>query len=130
MTPMKGLLDTSFFVADESGRGFDHTKVPREGAVSVITIGELRLGVLTARTSDARATRLSTLLDAMELDPLPIDETVTDAWAMLRVRMKEAGVAIPVNDSWIAATAIAHGIPVVTQDGDFADGLGFDIIRI
>jgi hypothetical protein len=25
----------------------------------------------------------------------------------------------PVNDSWIAATAIAHGVPVVTQDSDY-----------
>ena len=130
MTPMKGLLDTSFFVADESGRGLDHTKVPRAGAVSVVTIGELRLGVLTARTADVRATRLSTLVDAMELDPLPIDHAVAEAWAMLRIRMKEAGVAIPVNDSWMAATALAHGIPVVTRDGDFADGLGIDIIRV
>jgi predicted nucleic acid-binding protein len=26
---------------------------------------------------------------------------------------------MPVNDSWIAATAIAHGIPVLTQDDDY-----------
>ena len=37
---------------------------------------------------------------------------------------------MPVNDSWIAATAIAHGLPVVTQDDDYADVPGLDVIRI
>ena len=34
-------------------------------------------------------------------------------------RLRAAGRRAPVNDSWIAATAIAHGVPVVTQDSDY-----------
>jgi hypothetical protein len=37
---------------------------------------------------------------------------------------------MPVNDSWIAATAIAHGMPVVTQDDDYAGVPGLEVIRL
>jgi predicted nucleic acid-binding protein len=37
---------------------------------------------------------------------------------------------MPINDSWIAATAIAHRMPVVTQDGDYAGIPGLDVIRL
>jgi predicted nucleic acid-binding protein len=33
-------------------------------------------------------------------------------------RLRAAGRRAPTNDSWIAATAIAHGVPIVTQDSD------------
>lgn len=35
-----------------------------------------------------------------------------------------------VNDSWIAATALAHGLPVVTQDDDYVDVPGLEVIRL
>lgn len=35
-----------------------------------------------------------------------------------------------VNDSWIAATAMAHDIPVVTQDDGFVDLNGLSVIRV
>jgi predicted nucleic acid-binding protein len=41
-----GLLDTSIFIARESGRGLG--PLPSRVAVSVVTIGELQLGVLSA----------------------------------------------------------------------------------
>jgi predicted nucleic acid-binding protein len=37
---------------------------------------------------------------------------------------------MPVNDSWIAATALALGVPVVTQDDDFPDLPDLDVIRV
>jgi predicted nucleic acid-binding protein len=45
---------------------------------------------------------------------------VAAAWARLRVHLAEAGRRLNVNDLWIAATAVAHGLPVITQDDDFA----------
>lgn len=36
----------------------------------------------------------------------------------------------PINDSWIAATAITHHVPVVTQDSDYDDVPGVEVIRI
>ncbi|MEJ6512303.1 MAG: type II toxin-antitoxin system VapC family toxin [Actinomycetota bacterium] len=126
----QGLLDTSIFIALETGRPLDTDRSPTNSSVSIITMGELRLGILTARDAHTRSARLSTFLDASELNPLPIDENVAEAWAQLRITLRETKIKMSVNDSWIAATAMAHNIPVITQDGGFVEGLGFDIVWI
>ena len=60
----RGLADTSVFIAHESGRPLDIAPLPDELAVSVITIGELRVGVLAAGTVAIRDLRLATLTAA------------------------------------------------------------------
>ena len=117
----RGLADTSVFVARESGRALDTAARPDEIAVSVITIGELRAGVLAATTVEVRDRRLSTLTAALQLDPVPVDDAVAAEWARLRVMLRDSGQRMLVNDSWIAATALALGVPVVTQDDDVPD---------
>ena len=124
------LADTSVFVAHESGRALRAEALPDRLAVSVITIGELRAGVLAARNLDTRDRRLATLTAALALDPVPIDEEVAGAWARLRVTLRDLGLAMPVNDSWIAATAIALGVPVVTQDDDYVEVPGLRVIHV
>jgi predicted nucleic acid-binding protein len=124
------LADTSVFVAHESGRTVRAEALPDRLAVSVITIGELRAGVLAARDLETRDRRLATLTAALALDPVPIDEEVASAWARLRVTLRDLGLAMPVNDSWIAATAIALGVPVVTQDDDYVDVPGLQVIHV
>lgn len=114
----RGLLDTSVFIARE-GRGLDVAALPAEVAVSIVTYGELRAGVLAASDVSVRSRRLSTLQTVSDLNPLPIDTDVADEWARLRVALAASGQRVNVNDSWIAATALAHGVPVVTQDNDF-----------
>jgi predicted nucleic acid-binding protein len=114
----RGLLDTSVFIARE-GRGLDTAKIPDEVAVSVVTYGELRAGVLAATDLTVRSRRLSTLQTVADLEPLPITTAVADEWAKLRLLLAEAGRRVNVNDTWIAATALAHDVPVVSQDDDY-----------
>ena len=83
-----------------------------------------------ASGSVERARRLDTLTRALTLDLLEIDESVASAWADLRAALRDAGRRMGVNDSWIAATAIAHGLPVVTQDDDYVDVPGLEVIRV
>lgn len=125
-----GLADTSLFIARETGRPVRSDALPDRLSVSVITIGELRVGVLHASDIVVRDRRLSTLASALALQPLPVDGDVAAAWARLRVTLRERGLAMPINDSWIAATAIAHGVPVVTQDADFLELDDLDVIRV
>ena len=47
-----GLLDTSVFIASESGRTLATDRLPTQSAVSVVTVGELRWGVLMAADDD------------------------------------------------------------------------------
>lgn len=126
----RGLADTSVFVARESGRALDAGALPDELAVSVITIGELRVGVLVAETVEVRDRRLVTLTAALRLDPVRVDEAVAAHWARLRVLLRDSGQRMPVNDSWIAATAMALEVPVVTQDADFPDVEGLDVTTV
>jgi predicted nucleic acid-binding protein len=124
-----GLADTSVFIALEQRR--DLAGVPPERiAVSVVTVGELRLGVLAATDGPTRARRLETLTRAEELDPLPVDTGVAHAWAALRLALRDQGKRMPLNDSWIAATAIAHHLSVVAQDADYDGVPGLQVIRV
>jgi predicted nucleic acid-binding protein len=125
----RGLLDTSVFIARE-GRGLDTDLLPDELAVSVITYAELRAGVLAAVDVAARSRRLTTLQLVTDMNPLPVDPAVADQWAQLRVRLAESHRRVNVNDTWIAATALAHGVPVVTQDADFAVLAEFSELRL
>jgi predicted nucleic acid-binding protein len=125
-----GLLDTSIFIASETGRPLAAHDLPDEAAVSIITVAELRWGVLNASDDETRSRRLDTLHDALALEPIPIDDRVAAAWALLRQQLGVAGKRMGANDAWIAATALAHHYPVVTQDGGFPDGIpGLTVIR-
>ena len=125
----KGLADTSLFIATESGRQARLDLLPDQLAISVITIGELRAGVLSATDVGMRDRRLATLTSVLALDPIPIDQAVAETWARLRVSLRDFGLRMPVNDSWIAATAMTLGIPVVTQDDDYLHAPGLEVIR-
>ncbi|MGP3911281.1 type II toxin-antitoxin system VapC family toxin [Nonomuraea sp. 10N515B] len=126
----RALADTSIFIGLEAER-FDASRfVDYEWGVSVVTLSELRLGVLQARDPDTSARRLSTYQLAGRFEPIAIDEAVSDAWALLVSRLRAAGQKAPINDSWIAATAIAHNVPVVTQDADYDEMPGVDVIKL
>jgi len=114
-----GLLDTSVFIARETGRPIG--ELPDRVAVSVVTLGELELGVLAAADEETRVRRADTLNLARSADPIPISEAVMSSWARLVDDARRAGVhrLIRLTDALIAATAVAHGLPVVTQDDDF-----------
>lgn len=126
----RGLADTSIFIARESERPLDVSKLPGEIALSVITIGELRAGVLAAADVETRSRRLTTLTEALAFDPVPIDESVAEEWARLRVELRDTGQRMPINDSWIAATARSLNVPVVTQDTDYVQIPGLDVVFV
>ncbi len=126
----RGLADTSVFIARERDRPLRVDEFPDQLAVSVITIGELRAGVLAADDIVARDRRLATLTSALQLDPVPIDESVAAAWARLRILLRERGRRMPVNDSWIAATAMSLDVPIVTQDADFPAVDGLTVVHV
>jgi predicted nucleic acid-binding protein len=117
--PSSGLLDTSVFIAREVRRPLG--ALPERVFVSVVTIGELELGVLSASTAAVRAQRGEALALARTTEPIAISESVLGAWARLVFECRAAGVhrTIKLTDALIAATAIDLGLPVVTQDDDY-----------
>jgi predicted nucleic acid-binding protein len=116
----RGVLDTSVFIAKETGRPL--AELPDAAAVSVITLAELHLGVLMAQGSAVRARRLRTLTMVQNtFEPLPIDPEVARTFAELVAEARRYRKRPKIMDTWIAATAVAHDIPVYTQDEDFAE---------
>jgi predicted nucleic acid-binding protein len=117
---MRGLLDTSVFIAREAGRPLEG--LPDEPAISVITLGELHLGVLRAKNGETRARRLRTVSRVeREFDAIPIDAEVARTFASIIAEARAAGRRPSAMDAWIAATAVRHGLVVFTQDADFAE---------
>ena len=126
---MIALADTSLFVAREADRPL-RAEPPADVAVSVVTVGELRLGVLMADDIASRERRLATLQLVLALEPIPIDTPIEEQWAGLVARLRAARRRMPLNDSWIAATALTRGMAVVTQDDDFDDVPGLEVIKV
>jgi predicted nucleic acid-binding protein len=124
--PAAGVLDTSVFIATESGRQLNEAVMPDQIATTVVTLAELHAGVLAATTSDIRAQRLATLESVADMETLPVDDDAARMWARLRIYLAETGRRVRINDLWIAAIAASRALPVVTQGDDFTalDGAG------
>jgi predicted nucleic acid-binding protein len=130
---VRGLLDTSVFIAAESRRRLDEDRIPDETAVSVVTLAELQVGVLAAADVDVRSRRMATLAAVGDIEVVEVDEVAALMWAHMRVHLAESGRRCNVNDLWIAASAASRGLAVVTQDDDFGpvEGVGgLQIIRV
>lgn len=87
-----------------------------ELALSVLVTGELRLGVLRIERRDpegagALATWLARVEDAYRDRLLPVDADIAATWARLNAERP-----LPVIDSLMAATAVVHGLTLVTRN--------------
>jgi predicted nucleic acid-binding protein len=126
------VVDTSVFIASETGRSVQDASID-EVLVSVVTLAELQAGVLVADDPSVRARRLLTLDSLSDMAILPVDERAALEWARMRVLLAAARRRVNVNDLWIAASASAAGLPVVTHDEDFdvlRDVAGLEVIRV
>jgi predicted nucleic acid-binding protein len=114
-----GLLDTSVLVAAEKNRALRVEGLPEAAATSIITVAELRAGVLAASDVETRDRRLATFELVARSPILPIDGSIARIWAGMRAHLAASGRSVKVNDVWIAATAASREIPLITQDADF-----------
>lgn len=126
---MKGLLDTSVFVAAEQGRPL--AGLPEESAISVVTLAELHIGVLLADEPRIRAQRMRSLSEVdRSFDAVPIDKDVARNFAMIVADARTRGRRPKIMDTWIAATGVTHDLPVYTQDADFDDLAEVQVVRV
>lgn len=131
--PSAGLLDTSVFIASESGRPLDRSALPEIAYVSAITAAELEVAVHLAPNATVRSQRLKTWAEITSNQLLDADLGAAHEWSLIRSRMAGSGRRIDVNDLWIAAIALANGLAVVTQDNDFDIFLDFggpEVIKV
>lgn len=114
------------FVAHEQ-RGLD-LAWDGPGLVSAVTIGELALGAEVATDPDVRAIRRHTLLRVVDrLRVLDVDESIGHRYGTLMAQQRRRGRRPSPQDTLIAATAIEHDLPLLTQDIGF---LAFDDLDV
>ena len=127
---MRGLLDTSVFIAGERERPLARDRLPDEAAISVVTLAELELGVHMAASETARGSGCApSRRHDPRTSPSPIDESIASLFAELVAIARRDGRRPKIQDAWIAATAHALGVAVYTQDSDF-DELAVEVVRV
>lgn len=93
-----------------------------ELAVDPVILGEIRFGILLL-VRGRRRSRLERWFEegVRRLQCIPWEASTGVRWAELLAALRAQGRAMPVKDSFIAATALAHGLAVVTLNRrDFA----------
>ena len=117
--PGRGLLDTNTLILLPQLQ--DATALPSEPLISTITLAELSVGPLVARTASERAARQAHLQQAeADFDPLPFDAAAARAFGQVAASLRQAGrkPAARSSDAMIAAVAVANGLPLYTCNPD------------
>ncbi len=122
MTGRRGLLDTSTVIL--LGRLPDASMLPDECLISSITLAELSVGPLVAQSPSEQAARQAHLQQAeSDFEPLPFDAASARAFGTIAAGLRASGrkPSARAYDALIAATAIAHDMPLYTcNPSDFA----------
>ncbi len=118
---MRILLDTSAY--SEFMRGNPEAREILQLAdlvcLNPVILGELKSGFLRERRRKENERLLEQFRESPRVALMPIDDETSDRYAVIRNSLQDAGTTIPVNDIWIAATAMQHGLIVVTTDPHF-----------
>jgi tRNA(fMet)-specific endonuclease VapC len=90
-----------------------------EIAINAIVLGELKAGFRKGRHRERNEQELAEFLASPRARVLGLDEETADRYAVILDSLLSAGTPIPTNDVWIAASAMQHGLRVLTTDQHF-----------
>lgn len=87
---------------------------PGELGISAITEAELLYGAYKSQRVEQN---LGAVLDfSAQMEVVPFDSQITDTYGQLRAGLEQQGIPIGPLDFQIAATALACGLPLVTNN--------------
>lgn len=94
-----------------------------------IVLGEL-LGGFAVGTREARnRAQLSRFLESPRVEILPVTDDTADSYALVYAGLRHKGRPIPTNDLWIAASALEHGLALLSLDAHFSEVEGLRLGR-
>ncbi|CAB4660827.1 unannotated protein [freshwater metagenome] len=129
---LHGLLDTSVVV--ELTDFISSGQLPLESDISSITLAELSVGPLVAKTPQEQSARQSVLqLVEASFDPLPFDETTARVFGRVAAQLRNSGRKTQARafDALIASVAIQHDLPLFTKNPqDFQDIQDLEVVAI
>ena len=102
--------------------------------ISVLTLGEIRKGV-AALPQTKRRKRLEDWLD-VDLRTrfagriLPVDDAVAQRWGLLSTQAKRNGTPLPIIDGLLAATALHHGLTIVSRNTSDSLNAQVDVLNL
>lgn len=113
-----GLLDTSAYSAFL--RGHEELKLALQRAdrivLTPIVLGELGAGFRAGARRQKNEAELRRFLSSPRVDVVAVDPDTAERYAVILHGLRAAGTPIPTNDIWIAASAMQHGLRVLTTD--------------
>lgn len=121
----QGILDTSTVIL--LPRLVKADALPEAPTITAVTLAELSVGPLVARTDAERAARQAHLQQAeADFDPIPFDAAAARAFGQVAADLRRAGrkTSARAYDALIAAIAIARGLPLYTVNPDDFAGIG------
>lgn len=128
----RGVLDTNTVI--QLGRITDPSALPSEPLITAITLAELTVGPLVATTDGERAARQAHVQQAeAAFDPLPFDAMAARTFGRVALSLRQSGrkARARAYDAMIAATAMAHDLPVYTcNPDDFAGIDGLTVVAV
>jgi predicted nucleic acid-binding protein len=115
------MLDTSAYAAFM--RGHDGIRFVLQRAenicVNPVILGELLSGFMRGKRERKNLEELRLFLSSPRVQVLQIDEDTPPRYAVIVNSLRNAGTPIPTNDIWIAASAMQHGLRVLTTDAHY-----------
>jgi predicted nucleic acid-binding protein len=115
------LLDTSAYSALLRGHEGVQAHLRRAEAIYVnpIVLGELRAGFGRGRQGRKNEGYLQRFILSPRVTVLSVEAETSERYAFILNALWEAGTPMPTNDIWIAASAMQHGLAVLTTDAHF-----------
>ena len=115
------LVDTSAYSAFMRGHPEVKELLQRAEALYLtpIVLGELRAGFERGRKRRENERILEQFLASPRARLASVDEETAKRYATIYNTLRKAGTPIPINDVWIASSAMQHGLTIVTADTHF-----------
>ena len=118
---MRLLADTSAYSAFMRGHSAIKSSLQRadEIVVNAIVLGELAAGFIKGGRRRRNQEELSRFLSSPRVNVVDVTEETAERYGVILNSLWKAGTPIPTNDIWIAASAMEHGLQILTTDAHY-----------